>query len=169
MLRGGEELKDVVERVEVGRRKVSVKLVAGIELAGDAAAEEAVCVEDGHTLLMLPAVLKWRGGSKVAVGPTGASAVESCKVDLPLLKALVRAEAWKARLLGGEFATIADLAIAEKLDDQYVRVVFRLAFLSPAIKRGILEGSPGATTPLTSWLAKGVPLAWADQAAQRGL
>ncbi len=42
--------------------------------------------------------MKWRGGAKTAIGPDGASAVEAKRIDLALLRALIKAETWKQRL-----------------------------------------------------------------------
>ena len=56
-----------------------------------------------------------------------------------ILKALGRAYRWKRMLESGEFASIADLANAEKINHAYLRRILRLTLLSPAITEAILD------------------------------
>jgi len=167
VLGGGEELASRIERIEVGGRQVLIRL----DLADDLAAhvrerldpEENLDVDEGRGVLTIPAVLRWRGGVKLAVGPRGLAAVETPRVDLALLRALIRAESWKAQMLDGTYKTLNDLALAQDFTDQYARVQIRLAFLSPTLKRAIIEGTMARGTSLGDLAQAATPLAWSDQ------
>jgi hypothetical protein len=106
--------------------------------------------------------MQWRGGAKVAIGPEGAPAIDGKQVDLPLLRALIKAEAWKARLENGGI-TMNRLADDASVNRAYAQRVVRLAWLSPALKRAILEGAVPASFTLKRLLQEDIPLAWADQ------
>jgi hypothetical protein len=158
MLQGSRQVRDVVERVVVGRRGVQVRLAPDTVLPASA----DVSFDQGQAVLTLSATLKWRGGSKTAVGPGGAPAVDAPRMDLPLAKALVRAEAWKRRILAGE-ATLEALACAEGLSRTYAQRVARIALLSPQLKRAILDGRQPPKLSLRRLLQEDIPIAWADQ------
>jgi hypothetical protein len=60
--------------------------------------------------------------------------------DPVLLKALVQAETWAKEMVDGMYHNYHEIAEAYGLDEQYVRRIFYLAFLSPKIKEAILLG-----------------------------
>ena len=121
-------------------------------------------VQDANTLtLTVTASMQWRGSSKTAIGPGGAPAVEARRIDLPLLRALIKAEAWKQRLEQGG-TTMDALAAADGVHRAYAQRVVRLAWLSPKLKRAILDGESLGGFTLSRALAEDIPLGWADQA-----
>jgi hypothetical protein len=63
--------------------------------------------------------------------------------DPVLLKPLGRAFRWKRRLDDGTYASVSDIARAEKLDRTYVGDVLRLTLLAPQIMDSMLEGRRG--------------------------
>ena len=85
---------------------------------------------------------KQRGGRKLVVAPAGAPALAPPRVcaDNVLIKALARAHRWKGRLERGDFATVEDLATAEKINPSYLGRVLRLTLLAPDIVESILDG-----------------------------
>ena len=95
--------------------------------------------------------------------------MDTRRVDLVLLRALIRGEAWKAQLVSGAYPTVERLAEVEKVSAQYARALIKLAFLSPTLKRAILDGKAPPDVTLQSFMEKGVPLAWVDQARQAGV
>jgi DNA invertase Pin-like site-specific DNA recombinase len=163
----GQDLRGVIERVTVSQRQVVVRLNQEVQLRESARPDRDERLEllAGTWVLTISAVLKWRGGAKLAVGPGGGAPSEALKVDGTLLKALIRAEACKARMMDGQCKTIDELAASENVTHQYARALTRLAFLSPSLKRAIVEGKSPAHMNLQGFMARGVPLAWADQAA----
>lgn len=62
------------------------------------------------------------------------------RADNTLVKALARAFRWKRMLETGEVATIADLALREKIAASYLTRILRLTFLAPDIVEAILDG-----------------------------
>ena len=82
--------------------------------------------------------------------------------DPALLTALGRAFRWKRLLDDGTYASVSDIARAEKLDRTYVGDVLRLTPLAPEIVETIVEGrQPSAMTlPV---LMKGVAREWGRQ------
>lgn len=115
----------------------------------------------------VPLVIKTRGGRKVIVSPDGtAKSLNGRQVrmtaDPALTKALARAFRWKRMLDDGRYASISEIARAEKIDRGYVGSVLRLTLLAPDVVEAILGPSrpPEMTLPrlLEPW-----PVVWVDQ------
>ena len=113
--------------------------------------------------VVIPLRVKPRGGRKAMVTP-GALALER-RQDITLIKAVARAFRWRRMLETGRFATIKELAAAEKINSSYVSRVLRLTLLAPDIVGAILDGRQpeGMTLPR---LLKGVEVHWSGQQAQ---
>ncbi len=117
--------------------------------------------EAGHTLtVVIPLAVKIRGGRKAMVTP-GVLVLDS-RQDATLIKAVARAFRWRRMLEGGQFATVQELAAAEKINASYVSRVLRLTLLAPDIVEAILDGQQpeGMTLPA---LMDGVVVEWARQ------
>ena len=115
----------------------------------------------------VPLAIRKRGGRKVVVSPDGsvlptAQRHVATNSDPALLKALGRAFRWKRLLDDGTYASVSDIARAEKLDRTYVGDVLRLTLLAPEIVEAILEGQQeeGVTLPV---LIRGVAIEWEMQ------
>lgn len=108
----------------------------------------------------IPLRVKPRGGRQAMVTP-GALALER-RQDVTLIKAVARAFRWQRMLESGQFATIKDLAAAEKINSSYVSRVLRLTLLAPDIVEAILDGRQpeGVTLPE---LMKEVAVEWEGQ------
>jgi hypothetical protein len=64
-----------------------------------------------------------------------------------MVKALTRAFRWRKLLETGVFATVEEIATAEKINASYVGRVLRLTLLAPDIVEAILDGrQPSAMT-----------------------
>ncbi len=117
--------------------------------------------EAGHTLtVVIPLAVKLRGGRKAMVTP-GVLMLDA-RQDVTLIKAVARAFRWRRMLDSGQFATVQDLAAAEKINASYVSRVLRLTLLAPDIVEAILDGRQpdGMTLP---GLMEGVAVEWARQ------
>ena len=79
-----------------------------------------------------------------------------------MIKALARAHRWKKLLEGRTYATVDDLANAEKINASYVSRVLRLTLLAPAIVEAILDGRQPADLQLDNVL-KPFPINWQEQ------
>lgn len=107
--------------------------------------------------VVVPLKIREWGGRKAIVALDGAPSTseqaESGPVptrgDPALVKALARAFRWRRMLESGPFATLAELAAAEKINASYVSRVLRLTLLAPAIVEAIVEGTQpeGMTLP----------------------
>jgi len=80
-----------------------------------------------------------------------------------ILKALGRAWRWKRMLESGDFASITDLAKAEKINHAYVRRILRLTLLCPEITEAILSNRLMGEAPLQH-LLRSFSDVWAEQA-----
>ncbi|MBR0652116.1 hypothetical protein GXW78_20845 [Roseomonas terrae] len=113
--------------------------------------------------VVIPLRVKPRGGRKAMVAP-GVLALER-RQDITLIKAVARAFRWRRMLESGRFATINELAAAEKINSSYVSRVLRLTLLAPDIVEAILDGRQpeGMTLP---GLLEPSPPEWEQQRAQ---
>ena len=83
-------------------------------------------------------------------------------VDSTLVKAIARAFRWQKMLETGQYATIKEIAKAEKINPSYVSRVLRLTLLAPATVEAILEGRANAA-PILAEAMKAFPVEWARQ------
>ncbi|MCG8270194.1 hypothetical protein MIC97_01530 [Aquamicrobium sp. NLF2-7] len=104
--------------------------------AGDAA------TDDGRTLTVrVPLTVRKRGGRKQVVMPEGACwGQPRPRVDNTMVKAIARAHRWKRLMESGRFASVTELAEAEKINQSYLCRVLRLTLLAPDIVEMILDG-----------------------------
>ena len=84
--------------------------------------------------------------------------------DGTLLKALGRAEHWRQALEAGSYASIRDLAKAQKINPSYVCRILRLTLLAPDIVEAILNGRQSPKLELRH-LLKAFPVDWDEQRA----
>jgi hypothetical protein len=117
----------------------------------------------------VPLAIRKRGGRKVVVSPDGsvlptAPQHVATNADPALLKALGRASRWKRLLDDGTYASVSDIARAEKLDRTYVGDILRLTLLAPWVVEAIVEGRHPAEMTLPGMM-KEVPIEWEAQRA----
>jgi hypothetical protein len=116
----------------------------------------------------VPMAIRKRGGRKVIVSPDGSVLPDAARqatttADPALLKALARAFRWKRMLEDGRYASVSDIARAEKLDRTYVGDVLRLTLLAPVIVEAIVEGRQPEEMTLPV-LMKPFPVVWEREA-----
>lgn len=117
--------------------------------------------EEAQTLtVVIPLRVKPRGGRKAMVTP-GVLALER-RQDITLIKAVARAFRWRRMLESGRFATINELAAAEKINSSYVSRVLRLTLLAPEIVEAILDGRQPEGMALPG-LMKSFPHTWKER------
>jgi hypothetical protein len=122
---------------------------------------------DGSTLTVrVPLTFRKRGGRKLVIAPRGQDtwAPPRPRVDNTMVKALARAHRWKGMLESGEFATVQDLAAAEKINPSYLSRVLRMTLLAPNIVEAILDGRQPAELQFDA-LLKPFPVDWERQRA----
>jgi hypothetical protein len=119
----------------------------------------------GDTLVVrIPMRFKRQGGRKRILAPDGSDLAPPTRAqpDGTLVKALARAWRWQRQLDAGVYASLSEIAAAEKLSPSYVSRIARLALLAPDIVEAILAGSLKQCVVLER-LEKGVPVDWGEQ------
>ena len=111
--------------------------------------------------LHVPMALRKHGRRRTIVLPDGAPA-QRLHIDNTMIKTLARAFRWRRILESGAFATIAELAAAEKIDPSYLSRVLRLNNLAPDIIEALVEGRPIGGTTL-AMLLETIPAEWGRQ------
>ena len=126
--------------------------------AGDATAD------DGRTLTVrVPLTFRKRGGRKQVVMPEGACwGQPRPRVDNTMVKAIARAHRWKRLMESGRFASVTELAEAEKINQSYLCRVLRLTLLAPDIVEAILDGRQPAGLQMDA-LLRPFPSEWMAQ------
>ena len=97
---------------------------------------------DGRVLTVhVPLAIRKRGGRKRVMAPDGTALlpVRRAFVDSTLVKAIARAHRWQRMLESGEFASIAELAAAERIN----RVLSRARAEADAPRAGDRGGGAG--------------------------
>lgn len=118
-----------------------------------------------HVTVRVPLRIRRWPGRKTVVTPVvdGLPALTTTtRADPALLKALARAFRYQRMLDDGRYASISEMAAAEKLDRGYLGRLLQLTLLSPDIVEAIVEGrqAEGVTLP---GLSENVPPAWEQQ------
>src|SRR2546430_1614664 len=85
-----------------------------------------------------------------------------------LLMAIAKARNWADELAHGRAGDYAVLARRERRVDRHIRLLLPLAFLSPRIVSGLLDGTAPAGLTVTA-LARALPWSWAEQERRLGL
>jgi site-specific DNA recombinase len=85
-----------------------------------------------------------------------------------LLMAIAKARSWVDDLATGRVGSVAVLARREGKVERHIRLLLLLAFLSPRIVSGLLDGTAPAGLTITA-LARALPWSWAEQERRLGL
>jgi hypothetical protein len=121
---------------------------------------------DGTTLVVrIPMGFQRRGGRKRIVTLDGGELAPSSKPqpDGTLVKALARAWRWQRMLDEGRFASVRELADAERVGLSYISRILRLTLLAPDIVERVMDG--GLTAGLAR-LLEPFPIEWEKQREQ---
>jgi hypothetical protein len=120
--------------------------------------------DDERTITVrIPISIRRRGGKKLVLCPDGKSAPSfSRRIDNSMIKALARAFRWQELLENGTYATIAEIAEAESINETYVGRVLRLTLLSPEMIEVIMRGRHPDSWDL-ALLMRPFPVVWNEQ------
>ena len=117
-----------------------------------------------HVTVRVPLTIRRRPGRKtlVSLGFGAEGGRIATKADPALVKALARAYRYQKLLDEGRYASISEMATAEKIERGYLGTLLRLTLLAPEMVEAILNGRQpeGVTLPR---LLEGVPLGWVEQ------
>ena len=131
-------------------------------------AKPSPCDDDRTLTVRVPISIRRRGGRKVVLSPEGQSqtwAIPSRRIDNAMIKAIARAFRWREMLENGTHATIAEIAVAEKINESYVGRVLRLTLLAPDLVETIQTGKQPTGLQLEDLLQK-FPVVWREQRMQ---
>lgn len=115
----------------------------------------------------VPLKIRRRSGRKTVVMPVrddGEAAILT-RADPALIKALARAFRYQKLLDEGRYASISEMAAAEKIERGYLGSLLRLTLLAPDIVQGILDGQVQEEVSLPLVLDS-FPMSWAEQHKQ---
>jgi site-specific DNA recombinase len=85
-----------------------------------------------------------------------------------LLMGIAKARSWADELADGQLGSLAVLARREGKLERHIRLLLSLAFLSPRIVSGLLDGTAPAGLTITA-VARMLPWSWAEQERRFGL
>jgi hypothetical protein len=85
-----------------------------------------------------------------------------------MVKALARAFRWRKLLETGVYATVEEIAAAEKINTSYVSRILRMALLAPEIIEMMVDGRQPVNLTLAE-LTKPFPIEWEAQRRLLGL
>lgn len=116
--------------------------------------------------IRVPLKIRRQPGRKTVVTPgrNSGEAALLTRVDPTLAKALARAFRYQRLLDKGRYASISEMAAAERIERGYLGSLLRLTLLAPAIVEAILDvRNPGCVQ--LSALLEPFPIEWAKQTA----
>jgi hypothetical protein len=121
--------------------------------------------KNGKITIQIPLRLSKRVGRKVMLASDGTSALapRRARVDSAMVKAIARAHRWQGMLEQEAYASITELAAAEKINQSYVCRVLRLTLLAPDLVEAILDGQHPSRLQLRI-LLNPFPSDWTAQA-----
>ncbi|TDH61583.1 hypothetical protein E2C06_15730 [Dankookia rubra] len=121
-----------------------------------------------HVTVRVPLTIRRRPGRKTVVTPVraGGEVALPTRADPALVKAVARAFRYQRLLEEGRYASISEMAAAERIERGYLGSLLRLTLLAPNIVEAILDGRQpdGVTLPR---LMEPFPILWAEQPAVR--
>jgi site-specific DNA recombinase len=146
------------ERVELQIRRARLATLLGIAPATIASSDQ-----DDATILTLSVAAQLRRSGKEMTMRIERS-VRFARPNPSLIKLIVRAHLFKARLLHSAGGKFAELARREKLNRSYYARIVRLSYLAPDITRAILDGRQPPDLSAAALLNHpSLPLAWPQQ------
>ena len=116
------------------------------------------------TTVRVPLTIRRRPGRKAVVMPVRAQgdAAIPTRRDPALVKALARAFRYQRLLDEGRYASVTEMAVAERIERGYLGSLLRLTLLAPDIVEAILEGRQADGVGLPQ-LLEPFPADWAAQ------
>jgi hypothetical protein len=114
----------------------------------------------------VPLAIRRRPGRKTVVMPArdGGEAALPTRAGPALVKPLARAFRYQRLLDEGRYASISEIAAAERIERGYLGTLLRLTLLAPAIVEAILDGRQPDRMGLPT-LMEPFPLEWIRQRA----
>lgn len=109
----------------------------------------------------IPLKFERRGGRKTIISPQP-YAPPPVRHDNALIKALSRGHRWRRMIEQGDYASITEVAKAEKINQSYACRILRMTLLAPDIVCQILDGRQGDHLSINDFTG-GFPIEWSKQ------
>jgi len=159
-------LKDFIYRITVSQHQVIIKL-RGEEVLNSCLKKNLLGqykLDTSNPInLTIPVHLKRCGIETRLImvnGPTPKTHSSSVKA---LQTALFKALTWNQELITGKVLSASEIAKREKVTSRYVTHILKLAFLSPAIIKSIIQGSLPASFNMEVFKKMDLKYFWDDQ------
>ena len=113
----------------------------------------------------VPLKVRRRPGRRMVVTPVSLGSDDNViptHADPAVVKALARAFRYQKLLEDGRYASISEMAAAERLERGYLGSLLRLTLLAPALVEQLMEEMVRPAPTLID-LLKPLPVAWDDQ------
>jgi len=162
-----------VERVTLTRKHIQLRLrQIGDALVQTDADEDASRPVSEQLHGTVNVTIPWTGTVQAAVKgiihvPAHNTPMTPSRRDA-LLMAIAKARNWADELAHGRVGSVAVLARREGKVERHIRLLVPLAFLSPRIVSGLLDGTAPAGLTITA-LARALRWSWAEQERRLGL
>ena len=120
--------------------------------------------EAASITVRVPLAIRRRPGRKTVVTPVrdGSEAALLTRADPALVKALARAFRYQRLLDQGHYASISEMAAAERIERGYLGSLLRLTLLAPDVVEAVLDGRHPSGLDLPRLLAP-FPVEWSAQ------
>ena len=120
--------------------------------------------EAASITVRVPLTIRRRPGRKTVVRPVCrlGGTVTPTRADPALVKALARAFRYQRLLDEGRYASISEMAAAERIERGYLGSLLRLTLLAPDIVEALLDGRQPAELGLSK-LMRPFPVKWSGQ------
>jgi hypothetical protein len=169
-----ERLRALVRRVVIGVEAANIEITRHNDLhwpttgRGQAGASDSVEENEDGLMIRTSIRLGIRGGERIIEASDGAPTTGAARPDRALIKAVVRAYAWREALEQGTVSSTAELAAQAGCHVRYVRNLLKLGFLAPDLVEAVLAGRPLALK-LADLVATDLALSWAQQQSMQSV
>jgi site-specific DNA recombinase len=165
---GRDLLERHVERVTLTSNHLELRLRQSVEAAQ---ADDGINSSSGRSIASVTTItVPWTRPVPAAVKsihvPAHNTPMTPSRRDA-LLIAIAKARKWIDELANGRVGSFAMLARREGKLERHIRLLLPLAFLSPRIVSGLLDGTAPARLTITA-LARALPRSWAEQERRLG-
>jgi site-specific DNA recombinase len=160
----------LIERIEVSVDQIEIRLrPTRLYTLLDVAAPPVQGVIDDETGILCVPVRLRRAGREIRMVIDGTDPFAASKPDARLIKLLLKARRFNARLVDSDDIRFAALAEREGVSPSYFTRLVRLSYLAPDITHAILDGrQPRDLTAEKLLDHSRLPLAWHDQRTALG-
>jgi DNA invertase Pin-like site-specific DNA recombinase len=156
-------VRELVEKIIVDEKTIVIKLQRGALLGGDVPSSASADGCDNAIELTAAVAFTRRGAEAKLVLPGLARQKHSSRCDPALIKAIARGRAWFEELATGRARSLQELAKRDGISRRYIRRLVGLAFLSPQLVEGLLQGRQPVELTATRLTELDLPLDWTEQ------